>query len=150
MRITLCGEPGAPLICSGREYGSYEIDEDTSEDERPLAETSKPQQPIISEEDQTLYRSEWKPYKMTNLETSKIKTWLNDRSRPAHDNETYITPHPLEILQHMLQKVQELHSDRYDDYLNSHSRDEIMSSMVALLRPKAWEVLCSRDYTREK
>ena len=74
MRITLCGEPGAPLIYSGREYGSYEIDEDTSEDERPLAETSKPQQPIISEEDQTLYRSEWKPYKMTNLETSKIKT----------------------------------------------------------------------------
>lgn len=87
---------------------------------------------------------------MTNLETSKIKTWLNDRSDAAHDNEAYIPPHPLEILQYMLQKVQELHSDRYGDYLNSHSRNEIMSSMVALLRPKAWEVLCFMDYTREK
>ena len=74
MRITLRREPSTPLIYSRREYGSYKIDKNTLEDKQPLTKTSKPQQPIISKKDQTLYRSEWKPYKMTNLETSKIKT----------------------------------------------------------------------------
>lgn len=140
----LCGEPGAPLTCPGREYGSYE---DTSDDERSLAEISEPQKPTITENEQTFYESGWNPYEMTDLEKSNIKSWLDGGSTTG---ETYTPPHPLEVLQHMLQVVRERHGDRYNDYLNSYNQNEIESWMMGSLQPKACEVLCSRDYTRER
>ena len=167
MRVTLCGEPGAPLICPGRQYGSYETSDDCLEDERSLAQTPErrrpvvsgherplapipePHQSIFSEKEQIIYWSGWKP-SVTNIDKPKIKAWMNEKSTPMQGDETFITPYPLEISQHMLQKVRELHGDRYDAYLDSHPKDTIVSSMVALLRPEAWKVLCSREYTREK
>lgn len=146
MRVTLCGEPGAPVVCPGREYGSHVADEDFPEDQL-LSRASKTLRPIVSEKDQILHWSECEPNRVTKLETSRIKTWLNE---PECGNKPYIPPHPQEVLQHMLQKVQEMHSDRYGDYLKSHSQDEIMTLMVALLQPKAWQVLCSKEYTHEK
>ncbi|KAK6527851.1 hypothetical protein TWF694_004822 [Orbilia ellipsospora] len=51
---------------------------------------------------------------------------------------------PLGALGFMLDRVLDPHTDRYFDYLNSHSREELALLMVGLLRSKVWEVLCEK------
>jgi hypothetical protein len=79
-----------------------------------------------------------------------IKTWLSHLNTSSNKNDIcFIPPDPLEVLNHMLQTVEILHSDRYGEYLQQH-RDEITEDLKSLLRPQAWDVLNSKTYTREK
>lgn len=79
-----------------------------------------------------------------------IKAWLSHLNTPSDKNNVcFIPPDPLEILSHMLQTVEILHSDRYREYLQQ-PRDEITEDLKSFLRPQAWDILNSKTYTREK
>lgn len=157
----LYDKPGLPVSLPGRTFGIYEDNENSSDDEfdaSPLNHVVPSIDENISNEPQI---SNWSqplsPPTVTsggdidsyrNLNIESIKSRLNAKALPEQD--TFIPPPPREVLRHLLQKTQELHNDRYGEYLNLHSHDDLISSAVSLVQSKAWAVLCSGAYTLDK
>jgi hypothetical protein len=67
-----------------------------------------------------------------------------------HELHQWRPPDPIEVLRYMLQKVRILNSDRYGEYLQQIEEESFIQEMIDLLRPQAWEIFKSREYTREK
>jgi hypothetical protein len=108
---------------------------------------ASPVQQVPSPTIQELLQSDNDPREKTT--SIVFNEWLKHQNAPeAKDDANFIPPDPLEVLHHMLEVVDIKHSARYGEFLKQHKK--IDEDLKGLLRPEAWDVLESRQYTREK
>lgn len=165
--VPIVDEPGAPLtlVTYQREYGCYDSDTSTdlSADENWPPETPTLEPPTVLArrgksqvvglyvDKDTLSRQLAAKYEgMRSGARARMREWVTDESTFSDAKSSFIPPSPVDVLRHMLQKVEGRHFDRYGCYLRMHSQDDIMQRMEQSLCPQAWEVLCSGKYTRDK
>lgn len=82
--------------------------------------------------------------------TKATKDWLSHQNTsPSKNDGSFVPTDPREVLQFMLKRVKVLNLERYGRYLQEY-QGQIEDDLIKLLRPEAWDIFQSKDYTPEK
>ncbi|KAF1995464.1 hypothetical protein P154DRAFT_623926 [Amniculicola lignicola CBS 123094] len=76
-----------------------------------------------------------------------FKSWLEQDALMEKTTREYQPPNPIDVLQHMIQRVGVHHPERYGVFLAS---DDRVSQLEEMILPEAWDILKSRDYSLQQ
>lgn len=80
-----------------------------------------------------------------------VKAWSSRDGLEQEIENTPFTHHdPIDILRYMLDKEEVFNDSEYGAFIKPYQRHELVEKLRSLLLPRAWEVLRSKHYCRER